>query len=152
VHVSASRTRLLCGCLLLFRDALVAHALSRLRYLAQHVLPRHVAGAQHPCADSKVGAVPSEPSSRRLYHCEAVKSAVLALQDVKLESRVGKRRTLCRDGTDVARHDRVRSCSATSDSMKPVGGRLSPFANATDGCREVAIASIRCRPAPGGWW
>jgi hypothetical protein len=33
-----------------------------------------------------------------------VKRAMLALRGVKLESRVGKRRTLCRDGADVARH------------------------------------------------
>jgi hypothetical protein len=114
----ASRARLL-----LFRDALVAHALPRLRYLPYHVLPRQIAGAQHPRADGKVGAVPSEPSSRRLYHCGMVKSAVLALWRVQLESRVGKRRALCRDGTDVARHDRVQSCSATSVQSTPVGGR-----------------------------
>lgn len=55
---------------LLFRDAIIAHALPRLPELAQHILPRQIAGAEHSGADCEVCAVAPEPATRSLYHVD----------------------------------------------------------------------------------
>jgi hypothetical protein len=50
--------------ILLLRDAVLAHALSRLRQLPQHVLPRHIPSAEHSSSNGEVGAIPPQPLPR----------------------------------------------------------------------------------------
>jgi len=89
--------------ILLLRDAVLAHALSSLRQLAQHVLPRHISGAEHPSPNGEVCAIPPQPLSRCLYHRGVVETAI---PELELRGEAGSRvgRFGARARADVARH------------------------------------------------
>ena len=66
--VTCSRTGVCCWAVLLFRNAIAAHALPRVVDLGENILRDSIPSADDADADSNGRAVPAQPAARRREH------------------------------------------------------------------------------------